>query len=158
MSDLYNDPKLGALIAENLLINRLQVEIEKALDRTGVTQAELAKLLGVSSARVSQILAGDGSNLRARTVARIAHALGVEAVVHFRAIARDYECKSDWRVWQAVTFEDDGSTQDVKAQSFQGARVSNENAPWNVQAEPRGSLPLSGGKAKAFAKTLRPAA
>jgi transcriptional regulator with XRE-family HTH domain len=77
------DVEYERLVAENVFINDIQREIEEALDFTGTTQAELARRLGVSEARISQILSDNGANLQARTIARIAHAVGMSAALIF---------------------------------------------------------------------------
>ena len=77
------DLNYDGLRAEISFVTDLQLEIEAAMDVRGVTQAELAKRLNVSEARVSQILADNGANLEARTVARIARALGFVPSVKF---------------------------------------------------------------------------
>lgn len=83
---LFGNPGEGdydGLVAENRFISDIQLAIETSLAERRMTQTELARLLGVSSARVSQLLAGNGANMTARTVARIAHVLGVRACVAF---------------------------------------------------------------------------
>lgn len=72
-----------AIRAEVGFITDLQLEIEAAMDKQGLTQAKLAKLLNVSEARVSQILSDNGANLEARTIAKIAHRLGMKAHIRF---------------------------------------------------------------------------
>lgn len=57
------------------LVLSAQIAIQRAMAVNGVSQRELAERLGVSAARVSQIVAGSGSNLTLRTIGRIAHAL-----------------------------------------------------------------------------------
>ena len=57
------------------LVLSAQIAIQRAMAINGVSQRELADRLGVSSARVSQIVSGGGSNLTIRTIGRIAHAL-----------------------------------------------------------------------------------
>lgn len=69
--------------AEVSFITDLQLEIEAAMDRNGLTQGALAKKLGVSEARVSQILSQNGANLEARTIAKIAYRLGMKASIRF---------------------------------------------------------------------------
>ncbi len=78
-----NEEGYDALFAESSFITEIQLAIEAALDQKGLTQADLARILDVSEARVSQILGGNGRNLQARTIARIAHALGRTAFVDF---------------------------------------------------------------------------
>lgn len=70
------DKNYETLEVENGFVIDLQVEIERAMDEVNISQAELARRLAVSEARVSQILGGNGKNLGARTLARIAAALG----------------------------------------------------------------------------------
>jgi transcriptional regulator with XRE-family HTH domain len=49
--------------------------INRALDTSGLTQAHLAEILGVTPGRVSQVVNGDG-NLRVSTIARFLRAAG----------------------------------------------------------------------------------
>lgn len=65
------------LLAEHRFIHDLQVEIGAALKVQRVSQTELARRLHVSPARISQMLGGNGSNITARTIARIGHVLGL---------------------------------------------------------------------------------
>jgi transcriptional regulator with XRE-family HTH domain len=81
-----------ALLAENAFIHDVQIAIEAAMDAHAMTQADLATLLNVSEARVSHILSANGRNLQARTIARIAHALGCRAAVSF------VDARADWSV------------------------------------------------------------
>jgi transcriptional regulator with XRE-family HTH domain len=60
------------------LVFAVQVSLQKAMNRHGVTNKELAQRLGMSPGRVSQILSTKGPNLTLRTIARIQHALGEE--------------------------------------------------------------------------------
>lgn len=69
------------LLAENRFISDIQLAIEAALADRNMSQSDLARLMKVSPARVSQMLASNGANVTARTVARIAHVLGVRACV-----------------------------------------------------------------------------
>lgn len=63
------------LVAESLAVS-VQLAVQRAMVRGGVSQKDLAERLGVSSARVSQILSAHGRNLTLKTLGRIAHALG----------------------------------------------------------------------------------
>jgi transcriptional regulator with XRE-family HTH domain len=73
----------SGLVAENLFVSDIQAAIEAALADRKLSQSDLARLLGVSPARVSQMLGGNGANLTARTVARVAAVLGLRACVTF---------------------------------------------------------------------------
>lgn len=67
------------LVAEERLILEAQMEIIRSLNDRGITQADLARKLGVSESYISQMLGLSARNLTLRTVARIAHALGEPA-------------------------------------------------------------------------------
>ncbi|HWA91820.1 MAG TPA: helix-turn-helix transcriptional regulator [Rhizomicrobium sp.] len=82
-----DDKDYDVLLVENRFISDVQLVIERALEAQSVTQAELARRLDVSEARVSQMLADNGKNLQARTIARIARVLGLEARIAFETAA-----------------------------------------------------------------------
>ena len=84
---LFRDPddtSYQMLLAENRFVSDIQLAIEHALASKRLSQADLARALEVSEARVSQILADNGKNLQARTIARIAHVIGMRACLNFR--------------------------------------------------------------------------
>lgn len=56
----------------------VQIAIQKSMHDNCVTQKELAGRIGVSPARVSQLLSGTGVNLTLKTIVKIADALGEE--------------------------------------------------------------------------------
>ena len=58
---------------ENTLSNRLQ----QAMDKRGVTQADLARMTGLSTAIVSQIVSGKTKDPRFMSIVKIAKALDV---------------------------------------------------------------------------------
>lgn len=91
------------LVAENRFVNDILFEIETALKKLNVSQAELAHALGVSDARVSQILAGNGKNLQARSIARIAYVLGLRPDLGFidDTVASKLEDQISCRIIQA---------------------------------------------------------
>jgi transcriptional regulator with XRE-family HTH domain len=77
---LFRKPKeknYDVLLAESRFVNDVLVAIESAMESRALTQAKLADLLGISEARVSQLLSGNGVNLRARTIARVGHAMNL---------------------------------------------------------------------------------
>lgn len=63
------------LTAEAMAVS-VQIALQKAMERGGLSQKELAQRLGVSTARVSQYLSAHGRNLTLHTLGRIAHAIG----------------------------------------------------------------------------------
>ena len=58
------------------LVFSVQVALQKAMNRKGIANKELAHRLGMTPARVSQIFSTNGPNLTLKTIAKIAHALG----------------------------------------------------------------------------------
>jgi transcriptional regulator with XRE-family HTH domain len=60
------------------LVFSIQICLQNAMSERGVSQKDLADKLGLSPARVSQILSDQSANLTLRTIGRIAHALGEE--------------------------------------------------------------------------------
>lgn len=72
-----------------MLVLSIQVALQNAMTRGGVSQKELADRLGVSPARVSQILSESGANLTVKTIGKIAHALGEEFELVTRKQLRD---------------------------------------------------------------------
>lgn len=56
----------------------VQFALQKAMRENCITQKELSSRLGVSPARISQIIARNAENLTLKTIAKIADALGEE--------------------------------------------------------------------------------
>jgi transcriptional regulator with XRE-family HTH domain len=68
--------------AEEDLLGDLQVALERALAERGMTKTQFARRMGVSKARVTQIL-GDGANLTVGSLARAFLALNVKCTVEY---------------------------------------------------------------------------
>ncbi|PWI45165.1 helix-turn-helix transcriptional regulator [Streptomyces sp. ICBB 8177] len=64
------------------LARQATAELAGLLTARGMTRADLAKAMGVSPGRVSQILSGD-ANLTVRTLASVAEALGARVEIKF---------------------------------------------------------------------------
>ena len=56
----------------------VQLAIQKAMHEKSISQKQLAERLGVSAARVSQMLSSSGPNLTLKVLGKIAYALGDE--------------------------------------------------------------------------------
>lgn len=93
-----NDDEKEAFAIEALVFS-VQVALQKAMNRHGVTNKELAERLGMTPARVSQIFSTKGANLTLKTIARIQEALGEE----FELIAKQ-EIKRPVKPKQAQNF------------------------------------------------------
>lgn len=72
----------------------VQFALQKAMRQNCISQKELSNRLGVSAARVSQILAKDAENLTLKTIAKIADALGEEFELISRTDIDDLKCKA----------------------------------------------------------------
>jgi transcriptional regulator with XRE-family HTH domain len=106
------------LLAEEALILDAQIAIQRVLNERGMTQAELARVLGVTESYVSQMLGDSARNLTLRTIARVMHALNETALLTTRRRVkgveephRPYECEADFGPWgeivvlEAATYE-----------------------------------------------------
>jgi transcriptional regulator with XRE-family HTH domain len=67
------------------LINDISSMIDLAVERSGLSQAEIAHRLGVSPSRVSQLLTG-GSNLRVSSIGRLLGVLGFKVAIELQKV------------------------------------------------------------------------
>lgn len=67
------------------LIFDVQMLLQAKMKSNGVAQAELAKRLSLSAARVSQLFSDDGGNMTLATLAKMAHALSLVARVELES-------------------------------------------------------------------------
>lgn len=104
------------LLAEETLILDAQIAIQRVLNEKGMTQARLAKRLGVGESYVSQLLGDSARNLTLRTIARVMKALGETPMLTTRRFAkgfeepvRPYDCSADFGPWgELVELQPDG--------------------------------------------------
>jgi transcriptional regulator with XRE-family HTH domain len=73
---------------EELAVARVAMKLAAALDQSDKNQKDIADALGVTEARVSQIMNGE-ANLTIKTLARIADAIGQEFEPHFGPAQRE---------------------------------------------------------------------
>lgn len=79
---VQSDPaELAIGLAEERFLVATQTEMQRLLNDRGIKHAHLAKRLGVSEARVSQIFGDDANNLTIRTIARVFHQLNERPVL-----------------------------------------------------------------------------
>ena len=102
------------LVAEEELIADCQMYIHLQMKEKSVSKADLARLLGVSKASVSQML-GPDANLTLRRLARVAALLGEKAticerkpqspaVTIFEAVEERNDRGERWRAREAIEF------------------------------------------------------
>ena len=70
------DPKLDAQVAEELAAMRLAQQLARLREEGGLTQTEVAALMGVSQPVVARIEAGAHVNMKLSTLIRFASAVG----------------------------------------------------------------------------------
>lgn len=95
------------------LVLSVQIALQKAMTANCVSQKELASRLGVSAARVSQVLSADASNLTIKTIGRIAHALGEDFEFVTREQAKRAFAKEPRPTFQKLERLDRRSHKDV---------------------------------------------
>ena len=69
----------AAKAAEAAFILLAQTEMQKIMNRKGLRYRDLARRMGVTEARVSQMFGDTATNLTIKTVARVFHQLGETA-------------------------------------------------------------------------------
>ena len=121
------------LVAEESLILDTQIAIQSILNEKGMSQADLARKLGVGESYVSQMLGASARNLTLRTVARVMSALGEiphvtirRRLEEFCERARPYECEADFGPWGEVVILDAAKTQ-PSSQGWLQEWAANEN-------------------------------
>lgn len=75
-NDLLTDPEIRRVYEEEVLLGEATATVAGMLESLGLSQAELARRLGVTPGRVSQILSGH-ENIGMRTLGALGWALGV---------------------------------------------------------------------------------
>lgn len=87
------------------LVFSVQIALQKAMQKHGVSNKELAERLGMTPARVSQIFSSNGPNLTLKTIAKIQHALGEEFEFLSKSDVQATKPKIDFRPFTVVSFE-----------------------------------------------------
>jgi transcriptional regulator with XRE-family HTH domain len=85
------------IFAEEALVVDAQLFLHNLMEEKGYSRADLARLMGVSRARVSQLFSDECKNFTIRNFARAAFALGEKVDLdcdHFRAVRSRKEYKS----------------------------------------------------------------
>ena len=83
-AEYKKDPALKKRIEAGVQRLKLIQQIVVRREELGLTQAQLAKRLGVSQPFIAKIENDDASNLSLETLIKIAHALESDVEIHFR--------------------------------------------------------------------------
>ncbi|MCW2521794.1 MAG: helix-turn-helix transcriptional regulator [Frankiales bacterium] len=102
--DLPNAERDRYLAEERLIFESTELVAEKMAE-VGMTGRDLAKALGVSPGEISQRMSGT-RNLTLRSLASMLHALGVEAEVRERSLAKPSEQNGEARATGSATIPD----------------------------------------------------
>ena len=81
MTDIFKNLVETEEFREEFFVAEAQTQLSELMDRVGITRAELARKLGVSRARVTQIFSDEATNLTLRLLYRSYAALGDEPVI-----------------------------------------------------------------------------
>lgn len=81
MNDVFQSILQSAEFGEEHFVAGSQARLAEMLDEKGISRAELARKLGVSRPRVTQIFSDDATNFTLRLLARSFIALGEEPVI-----------------------------------------------------------------------------
>ena len=97
------DEEKEAFAIESLVFS-VQVALQRAMSKHGVTNKELAHRLGMSPARVSQVFSSNGPNLTLKTIARIQHALGEDFELVSKSEIEAPKPRESFRPFTVVAF------------------------------------------------------
>jgi DNA-binding XRE family transcriptional regulator len=84
-TELAKDPGFRQAVEEELNRMRIEQDLAALRELRGISQAELAKLLGVSQAVIGRIESGRAQNIGLKTLVRIAVAMGGRVHVSIKA-------------------------------------------------------------------------
>ena len=82
--ELTNDPKLASRVDSELARLRLEQDLVILREQRGLSQRQLAQMVGVSQPVIARIEAGRARNLELRTLIKIAAALDSEVHITIR--------------------------------------------------------------------------
>ncbi|QTH24049.1 helix-turn-helix transcriptional regulator [Rhizorhabdus wittichii] len=106
----------NAIFAEEALVVDVQIFLNTLMHEKGVSRSDLAKAMGVSRARISQLFSDECTNLTVRLFARAAYALGEKVELdcdHFRLVRERSlskamgKAENVWPLWKHVEEEGD---------------------------------------------------
>jgi transcriptional regulator with XRE-family HTH domain len=86
--ELEADPRLARAIEDLLVEMKLEQQIVALRERRGLTQRQLAKLLGTSQPYVAKLESGRVKNLGVKTLVKCARALGASVSIRMAPLRR----------------------------------------------------------------------
>lgn len=85
LSEDLKDPEFRAHYQEERQALKLAMKITKLREKKGLSQQELAKLMGTSQQAISRIESGDYEGFTLKTLKKIAEATGTQLEIEFIA-------------------------------------------------------------------------
>lgn len=87
-TELARDPQFRREVEETLTGMRIEQDLAALRELRGVTQAELARMIGVKQPMIARLESGKAQNIGVRTLVRIATALGGQVHLAIKADSR----------------------------------------------------------------------
>lgn len=91
---LNESPENARLYAQEDLLLSASEAIWEAMGARGLTKADIARMTGQSKAHITQLLNG-GRNMTLRTLADIAHTMGLKVSIQLVAISKPSDSTSN---------------------------------------------------------------
>ena len=86
--ELEADPRLARAVEDLVVEMKLEQQIVALRERRGLTQRQLAKLLGTSQPYVAKLESGRVKNLGVKTLVKCAQALGASVSIRMTPLGR----------------------------------------------------------------------
>lgn len=158
---VQNDVKLRGEVSTARTMNRVSALFEEAIQSSGLTQAEIAEIMEVSTGRISQIL-GEPGNFRISTITRLLNAVGFEPQIWAKSLSGGKSIDGVRRKRSPRTRKDEASDQDtltVLFEEYQSPEIPNsivkriiiQDSPTSRSTQPAewqkaGTVPRPGSK------------
>ena len=123
-----------AIFAEEGFVVDAQIFLNELMIEKDMSRADLAKVMGVSRARITQLFSDECTNFTVRLLARAIHAMGEEAVItHRRELDELKRAKSGKRaaaptnvvkMWAEDASNDDDCAEESDSHWFEFARAA----------------------------------
>lgn len=95
MTDLGNTDN-AATVAEEDFVVEIQVFLHQLMEKKGISRADLARAMGVSRARVTQIFSDECTNFTIRLLARAVNALGETPAINYKQVEKVKRSSDQW--------------------------------------------------------------
>jgi transcriptional regulator with XRE-family HTH domain len=94
----------AAIFAEEDFVVELQTSLHRMMEEKGMTRADLARAMGVTRARVTQIFSDECTNFTVRLLARAYHALGETPEIRRKPKNKEKNGPGQGSLWAGALF------------------------------------------------------